>query len=307
MSEQDQAFFRTFLMVMGGLVAIAILAFITAQIATRGSVGVDPNKGARVQQEIEEYIAPVGQVAVGKSAGEAVEVAPAASEVASKSGAEVVQVACVACHGSGALGAPKIGDKSAWENRLDQGLGTLVHNAINGINAMPARGGNPSLSEQEIRSAVVAMLEDSGLSPEASSTAQRDTESSSAEAAMAAAQSEESSAISGPSADSETAVEEAAQGPSESTSQDEPDLAKGKQVYNQACFACHGTGAAGAPRLGDQSAWSARIGKGMETLITHAVQGYQGSKGYMPPKGGYPDLGKQEVAAAIAYIVSESH
>lgn len=82
--------------------------------------------------------------------------------------------------------------------------------------------------------------------------------------------------------------------------------ADGQQVYQTACFACHGTGAAGAPKIGDTNAWGGRIAQGMDTLTQHAIGGYQGSKGYMPPKGGRADLADAAVAAAVEYMVSQS-
>ena len=84
------------------------------------------------------------------------------------------------------------------------------------------------------------------------------------------------------------------------------DLEKGQQVYQTACLACHGTGVAGAPKLGDTADWEPRIAQGSETLLTHAINGYQGAKGYMPPKGGFASLSDSDVAAAIAYMVNES-
>lgn len=79
----------------------------------------------------------------------------------------------------------------------------------------------------------------------------------------------------------------------------------GKQVYTAACFACHGTGAAGAPKLGDKGAWSARIAQGMDTLVEHALKGFQGSTGFMPAKGGNASLSDADVKAAVEYIVSQ--
>jgi cytochrome c5 len=80
----------------------------------------------------------------------------------------------------------------------------------------------------------------------------------------------------------------------------------GEQVYNAACFACHGTGAGGAPKMGDAAAWKARVAQGKATLNKHAVEGFQGSAGYMPPKGGRVDLSDDEIIAAVDFIVGKS-
>lgn len=80
----------------------------------------------------------------------------------------------------------------------------------------------------------------------------------------------------------------------------------GPQVYNEACIACHGSGVGGAPMLTDADDWAPRIEQGMDILRQHAIEGYSGSKGYMPPKGGRVDLSDEEVYAAIEYMVSEA-
>ena len=80
----------------------------------------------------------------------------------------------------------------------------------------------------------------------------------------------------------------------------------GETVYGQACVACHGAGIAGAPKMGDTAAWAPRIAQGLDTLHTHALQGYQGKGGYMPPKGGRTDLSDQSVINAVDYIVAAS-
>jgi len=79
----------------------------------------------------------------------------------------------------------------------------------------------------------------------------------------------------------------------------------GPQVYNAACNACHGAGIGGAPTLTDAANWTARIDQGTDTLYDHAINGYQGSAGYMPPKGGRLDLSDEEIQAAVDYMVSE--
>lgn len=80
----------------------------------------------------------------------------------------------------------------------------------------------------------------------------------------------------------------------------------GPQVYNSACLACHAAGVGGAPIVGDAAAWQARIAQGMETLTKHAIEGFSGSAGYMPAKGGRLDLSDEEVAAAVEYMAAES-
>ena len=80
----------------------------------------------------------------------------------------------------------------------------------------------------------------------------------------------------------------------------------GPQVYNEACLACHGAGIGGAPVLGDVAGWQPRIAQGMDVLRDHAINGYTGSVGYMPAKGGRVDLSDDEVANAVDYMVEES-
>ena len=80
----------------------------------------------------------------------------------------------------------------------------------------------------------------------------------------------------------------------------------GEQVYSMACMACHGAGIAGAPRTGDVGAWSERIAAGLDTLVSHAINGFQGPKGMMPAKGGNPSLSDAEVQAAVEYMVAQS-
>jgi cytochrome c5 len=86
----------------------------------------------------------------------------------------------------------------------------------------------------------------------------------------------------------------------------EPMEMNGQQVYEAACSACHAAGVAGAPKLGDAAAWSSRIAQGADTLNQHAVQGFQGNAGYMPPKGGRADLSDDSIHAAVTYMVENS-
>jgi cytochrome c5 len=81
----------------------------------------------------------------------------------------------------------------------------------------------------------------------------------------------------------------------------------GPQVYNAACIVCHQPGVAtGAPTIGDVAAWAPRIAQGKDTLYMHALQGFQGAKAFMPPKGGRVDLSDGEITSAVDYLVEQA-
>jgi cytochrome c5 len=79
-----------------------------------------------------------------------------------QSGEEIFKSTCAACHAAGVAGAPKVGDEAAWKARIAEGYDTLVSHAINGLRAMPAKGGNPDLDDVEIQRTVVYMANQSG-------------------------------------------------------------------------------------------------------------------------------------------------
>lgn len=78
-----------------------------------------------------------------------------------KQGKETYQQVCAACHENGLAGAPKFGDKEAWSPRIAQGMDKLFQSAINGKGNMPAKGGQPGLSDQDIRAAIDYMVNNS--------------------------------------------------------------------------------------------------------------------------------------------------
>jgi len=80
---------------------------------------------------------------------------------------------------------------------------------------------------------------------------------------------------------------------------------KGKATYDASCMACHAAGVAGAPKLGDKANWGPRIAQGNDTLYTHAIKGFQGKAGMMPPKGGNMALKDEDVKAAVDFMVSQ--
>jgi cytochrome c5 len=80
----------------------------------------------------------------------------------------------------------------------------------------------------------------------------------------------------------------------------------GPAVYETVCGACHINGIGGAPRSDDKAAWAPRIAQGTATLYKHAIEGYQGKNGYMPPKGGRVDLTDDLVKAAVDHMVAKA-
>jgi len=90
------------------------------------------------------------------------------------------------------------------------------------------------------------------------------------------------------------------------TSAQAADLAGGKATYDMACAACHSTGVAGSPKVGDKAAWKARVAQGMKVMVDHANKGFQGKKGFMPAKGGRANLSDAAIADAVAYMVDLS-
>ena len=78
----------------------------------------------------------------------------------------------------------------------------------------------------------------------------------------------------------------------------------GETVFKGACFACHDTGAAGAPKRGDKAAWEPRIAQGFDTLRKHAIEGFTGKAGVMPPKGGNPALTEEQMHATVDWMLA---
>lgn len=81
----------------------------------------------------------------------------------------------------------------------------------------------------------------------------------------------------------------------------------GEKVFRSVCFMCHQTGAAGAPIAGNKDDWAPRVAQGKPTLYKHALEGFTGNKGTMPPRGGNPSLKDNEVEAAVDFMVAKAH
>jgi len=228
-----------------------------------------------------------------------------------QAGNAVYTAVCAACHASGAAGAPKVGAAGDWGPRLAQGYDTLVKHAIEGIRLMPAKGGNPDLDNVEVERAVVYMANQSGAKfkepavPAAAPAATAPAAGSATAAAPAAANAATAAPVAGTPAVAAPAAAPAAAAPAAAA----PTVANadaGKALYNSACIACHGAGIAGAPKIADKAAWAPRIKQGNAVLYEHALKGFQGKAGVMPPKGGSsaPDA---DVKAAVDFMVASSH
>lgn len=112
---------------------------------------------------VAERIKPVGEIAfaAAQSAQPPAQNAVATATPA-RDGQQVYQASCVACHEAGIAGAPKLGDKGQWAKRIAKGLNALHASALNGVQGsagvMPAKGGNPALSDAEVKAAVDYMV-----------------------------------------------------------------------------------------------------------------------------------------------------
>jgi cytochrome c5 len=80
------------------------------------------------------------------------------------------------------------------------------------------------------------------------------------------------------------------------------DAAAGKKLYDGSCMACHASGVAGAPKLGDKAAWAPRASAGVDALTASVIKG----KGAMPPKGAAAAASDAEIRAAVEYMLAQS-
>ena len=159
----DKKFFDTFLLVLGILIAIAVVLYILARIVASNTQDKNVMETKEMRAFITDNIAPVAKVAVAGQDNSAL--APAKQENAPAKdlpGEEVFNTTCQACHGAGVAGAPKSGDKAAWAPRIAKGVDTLHKHAIEGFQGqagfMPAKGGQPALTDKSVMNAVDYMV-----------------------------------------------------------------------------------------------------------------------------------------------------
>jgi len=166
---------------LSGLI-LAIMLIVGIYALTAGRFAA-MNVVASTPEEVAARVQPVGKVTL---AGETPPVSAAAPAVAQAQdpGAATYQKVCNACHGTGAAGAPKLGDKAAWASRAERGIDALLETAIQGKGAMPPRGTCATCSDEDLRAVIQYMLAEMGLDQaEAAAPAQSPAEPPATEAA----------------------------------------------------------------------------------------------------------------------------
>jgi len=214
-------------------------------------------------------IKPIGQVRINDGSTPA----PAAPKAAggAKSAADIYKKTCMACHAAGVAGAPKVGDQAAWDARMAKGIDTLLGSVNKGMGAMPPKGGDASLTDDDIKATIKFMAEGA-----------------------------KESAAAVPAAPVQTAAVEEKAAPQKK--EPAPEKSAGEKTYDTTCMACHLMGVAGAPKLGDKAAWTPRIAKGNDALNASVINGLNA----MPPRAGNPKLTDADIQQAVAFMVEKS-
>ena len=255
------------------IILIILLATYVVRSAT-GGAGTD----LKDERAIAERMRPVGFVAFADSGG----------AKSLQTGEAVYAAACSACHAAGIAGAPRTGDAAAWAPRIRQGYNLLVKHAVEGFKAMPAKGGNPNLDSIEVARAVAFMGNQSGGKFK--------------EPAAPAASTGTAASATAPSSAGVPAMTATVVPPSSATAKGTAATAKvdGAKVFASGCNVCHAAGIAGAPKLGDKTAWAPRLGQGIDVLTTSVIKG----KGAMPPRGAVATASDAELRGAVEYMVA---
>jgi len=169
-SKSDQNFMRQFSWLTAGL---SVLALVLMVIAYAIYSNIPTDEDPAVTKRTEARIAPVGAVYAGDTGRASMLAAQEAAAQAAKAqvayggstdGKTIYDNLCHSCHTAGVAGAPKLGDKGAWSARIAEGIATLTKHAIDGYtgpdgNHMPARGGNPSLTDEQVDNTVKWMAD----------------------------------------------------------------------------------------------------------------------------------------------------
>lgn len=273
--------------ILAFVVPIAIIILLVNMVASGAKVGAGSDTLST--EAVTKRIAPVAGF----------ELVDANAPKVFKTGEQVFQAVCTACHTAGVAGAPKVGDNAAWAPFIKSGFDAMMNVALHGKGGMPAKGGNPTLSDFEVARAVVYMANKSGGSlPEPAAPAEEGAkkEADAAPAApAAAAPAAAAPAAAAPAAAAPAPAPAAAPAPQQAAAVNPA----GEKLYKSVCFACHATGVANAPKFGDKAAWDPYIKTGMDAMVKVAMQG----KPPMPPKGGAANASEDDIRAAVQYMV----
>lgn len=275
---------------------------------------------AKVDPTMANALKPIGTVALAK---------PVVLAGEPREGHAIVDKNCKVCHSIGLANAPKldVAAKADWEARLAGGYDAVVASAIKGKGGMPPRGGDPTLTDDEISAAIMHMLEGVGIeTAEASEVMPTTAEAEPLKGEDVAVKTEEVVAVEKVAVKAEAVAKvEAAAKPVETVVKAAAIAAVAKPVaaavkpvalkpaavvvtklgestYKSSCFACHDSGVANSPKFGDKAVWAPRIASGISALHTAAIKG----KGAMPGKGGNPSLSDQAVMEAVNFMVVNS-
>jgi cytochrome c5 len=226
MSEEHSSPIKTWQqLVVVVVAALVVPVIVIAMLASLVSGGAKRSTGAD-DNAILARIQPVGTVEFAKATGPRVAL----------SGEQVYAQVCKVCHEAGVAGAHKFGDKAAWAKVIAQGDRLTFEHAIKGIRAMPAKGGNPDLTDVEVQAAVVHLVNAAGAGWKAPAAP------AAAPAVMVTVGADRN----------------------------------GEQVAAAACGKCHQTGEGGAPKIGDRAAWIQREKRGLNALHQSALRGHAG-------------------------------
>jgi cytochrome c5 len=264
-------------LVLAVIYAFVIPIAVIVMLALYVTQSFKPAAGSRglTPEAIAERIHPVGMVQVKD-----------ASDLSTlKTGEQVFTAQCATCHTAGLVGAPKFGDATAWAPRIATGYAALLKSALGGKGQMGAQGGG-DYADLEIGRAVVYMANKAGGQFEEPKVA-----------AAAASAPEIVTPASAPAV-ATTAVAIAAPVVAVAQPVQVADASVAPALYTQACQACHASGAANAPKLGDKAAWAPRLALGIDGLTASAIKG----KGVMPARGGSTGT-DAEIKAVVTYMV----
>lgn len=259
---------------IGGIVILLAVLFFLVKLATSGYYS---DVEASTPSATQTRIMPAGNVTMGDG-----------TPVGQRTGEQIFNKICIQCHAADGNipNAPRVTHNNEWAPRIAKGFETLFNNALNGFNAMPAKGGQADLTDDELKRAIAYMANQSGGNLEAPAVGASGAAASGEDASASAA-----SGSAAPAATSTTAA------------------ADGKKIFDTTCVACHGATSAipNSPKITKNDEWAARIKQGKETLFKHAIEGFTGPGGsLMPAKGGNTNLTDDEVKAAVTYMVNQS-